>query len=139
LWLSGVTYDFDVTLFHNPLLLNNIPNLIGNDQQWIRKCKNHKKCSNICITKLTSCVFFGGRNDTNACLNLKTKNILEWFAQYYIWYWICVNCIIFIVKMSFPQHNHGGEPLFWHDDVTSCGDVSSRAVYSCDWKVRNKC
>jgi len=41
--------------------------------------------------------------------------------------------------MSFPQHNHGGEPSFWHEDVTSCGDVSSRAVYSCDWKVRNEC
>ena len=41
--------------------------------------------------------------------------------------------------MYFPQHIHGGEPLFWHDDVTSCGDVSSRAVYSCGWKVCNKC
>jgi len=41
-------------------------------------------------------------------------------------------CIIFIVKMTFPQLNRVGEPLFCYDDVTSCGDVSSRAVYSCD-------
>jgi len=41
--------------------------------------------------------------------------------------------------MSFPHHNHVGEPLFCINDVTSCGDVSSGAVYSCDWEVRNKC
>ena len=27
--------------------------------------------------------------------------------------------------MSFPKHNHVGEPLFCYDDVTNCGDVSS--------------
>ena len=31
--------------------------------------------------------------------------------------------------MSSPQHNHVGEPLFCYDDVTSCGDVSLRAVF----------
>ena len=67
------------------------------------------------------------------------KNNLVRFAQHYFWYWIWVICIIFIAKMSLPQHNHAGEPLFCYDDVTSCGDVFSRAVYSCDSKVRNKC
>ena len=32
-----------------------------------------QKWSNICITKLTSCVSVGRRYDTNPCLNLKTK------------------------------------------------------------------
>ena len=41
--------------------------------------------------------------------------------------------------MSFLQHNHVGEPLFCYDDVTSCGDVSSRAVYSCALEVLKKC
>jgi len=41
--------------------------------------------------------------------------------------------------MSFFQHNHVGKPLFCYDDVTTCGDVSSSAVYSCDWEVLNKC
>jgi len=39
--------------------------------------------------------------------------------------------------MSFPEHNHVGEPLLCIDDVTSCGDVSSGAVYSWDCEVRN--
>jgi len=42
-------------------------------------------------------------------------------------------------KNVLPQHNHVGEPLCFYDDVTSCGDVSLRAVYSCAWEVRNKC
>jgi len=40
--------------------------------------------------------------------------------------------------MSF-SHNYVGERFFCYDDVTSCGDVSSRVFYSCDLEVRNKC
>ena len=41
--------------------------------------------------------------------------------------------------MSLSEQNHVCERLFCSDDVTSCGDVSSRVVYSCDLEVRNKC